>query len=154
MNPALNLETNQARIKFFKKNEKEYLKAQPKLKNLKTTLLAIGGDFICMTMEEDLEKIISRGEVFKGRGSIMMKGRPSQCHSNSAELWDVNQGKLELVTGYALSIDEDELGVWRPHTWLVSIESGKVIETTVKRKTYFGFRMNKEESEKFVDDNY
>lgn len=153
MKNRLNSETSY-RLKILQQREIEYIEQQPNLKKLREKLLEHGGDTVCLSFDEDCEKIISRGELFKGRGSKMMKGRPSQCHSNSAELWDLNKTKVSLVTGYALSMDEDGLGVWRCHSWLVSKESGKVIETTEKRKSYFGFQMTEEESEQFYWDNH
>jgi len=144
---------NNERLKFLQKQEQDYIKLQPGLAALRVKLLELGGHTVCLLQEEDLDKIISRGEMFKGRGSLMMKGRPSQCHANSAELWNVNKNKVEIVTGYALSLDEDGLGVWRQHSWLVTKE-GRVVETTTKRKTYFGFRMTTVEAEEFYYNNY
>lgn len=147
-------EETKQRIKILTARAEEYYEKQPDLKKLVDKLLAIDGDVVCVGFEEDLDKLLSRGELFSGKGSKLMKGQPSQCHSNSSELWDLNKKKVELVTGYAMSKDNDGLKVWRCHSWLIEKSSGKVIETTVKRKLYFGFKMTTEESSKFYFDNY
>jgi len=122
---------------------------------LHNVLLAIGGSETCFPVfEDDMEAILARGRYFHGR-SRMMKGQPSQCHRNSCELWKLNHEKhdVSICTGYALSED----GMWRQHSWLLLIESdGReiIIETTKKRKAYYGFIMNDEEAYAFVEDNF
>lgn len=143
----------QDRLQYLNNKNQEYKNRYPRLSDLEAKLLSLGGDVVCLMDDEDLETTLSRGEIFKARGSILKKGLPSQCHANSAALWEVNKDKLDLVTGYALSVDEDGLGVWRLHSWCVFKESGKVVETTVKRKLYFGFKMTQEESEEFYYNN-
>lgn len=95
-------------------------------------------------------KALSRGQFFYG-SSYMRKGQPSQCHANSAYLWDANRGHCSIATGYALSED----GLWRCHSWVVQPRSRtmRVWETTVKRVAYFGFVMNDTECQEFLDNN-
>lgn len=106
---------------------------------------------VCMTAyDEDAVKTLSRGQFFYG-SSYMRKGQPSQCHANSAYLWDANRGHCSIATGYALSED----GLWRCHSWVVQPRSRtmRVWEMTVKRVVYFGFVMNDTECQEFLDNN-
>lgn len=120
---------------------------------LHAILLAIGGEETCFPcMEEDMKAILERSYYHNGT-SKMMKGRPSQCHGNVCELWQLNHDALDvrICTGYALSSD----GLWRQHSWLVHNYSTKtqqrmrIIETTEKRVAYYGFELTTEEAEKF-----
>ena len=116
--------------------------------SLRDSLLKFGGEAVCMpSVEEDLEKLLSRGQLWSGVGSKLMKGRPISCHENSCNLWEANQDKLFISTGYALSDD----GMWRQHSWCVfpKARSVNMIETTVKRELYFGFVMTLDEIEDF-----
>jgi len=119
----------------------------PELIPLRERLLSYGGEEVCISFyEEDLERILSRGVIRKGT-SKLMRGEPSNCHSNSARLWKANQNKVSIWTGYALSKD----GVWRQHSWCVG---DKLYETTEKRVAYYGFELTEEEAEDFYDENY
>lgn len=119
----------------------------PHLVPLRDKLLSLAGEETCLpSVEKDLPLLLSRGEVFLGKGSILRKGEPCRCHSNSAYLWDANSDKLAICTGYALSRD----GLWRQHSWLVfKSTGGSVVETTVRRLLYFGVRLTDMESESF-----
>lgn len=116
---------------------------------LKKKLLNIGGYAVILpVIEPDANKIINRGELF--RKYTMMKGEPIQCHRNSALCWEANKDKVDLCTGYGLS---KEGGIWRQHSFCVIKSSGIVVETTVGRLAYFGFRMTQEEAELFLYEN-
>jgi hypothetical protein len=80
----------------------------------------------------------------------MIEGEISNCHSNSARIWDSNRELCSICTGYALSKD----GVWRQHSWLVLWDEATLIETTEERIVYFGFNLNSEEAEVFLVCNY
>ena len=141
-------------FKAFGRSEKEYKDFQL----LQEILLSIGGSETCFPVfEEDMEKILHRGRYYAGH-SKMMKGRPYQCHANSAELWERNHKDrdVHICTGYALSQD----GLWRQHTWLVhrydtaTQHRTRIIETTAKRLAYFGCEMSDEEAEEFCLMNF
>ena len=120
---------------------------------LRDKLLTFGGQETCVPCyDEDLVKILDRGQLWLGDRITMMKGLPSQCHLNSTRLWYANKDKVALCTGYALSED----GGWRQHSWCIHIKPRKnrVAETTVERIAYFGFAMTPEEAEEFYDDMY
>jgi len=115
-----------------------------KILKLRDRLLTFGGEQGCMpTIEEDLEQIEERGQLWYGDRIKMMKGEGSQCHYNSCMCWDVNRDKVHIATGYGLSID----GLWRQHSWLILNRPRKniVVETTIPRVAYFGFVMTDEE---------
>lgn len=118
---------------------------------LKYGLIAFGGQAALITThDDDLEPLLARGQLW-GKTSKMMKGADSQCHSNSCRLWEQNQDKLFLSTGYALSDD----GLWRPHSWcmLPGARGAQVVETTVKRELYFGYVMTLDETIDFAFNN-
>lgn len=125
-----------------------------RLEGLKNILLDIGGwSVVLPRIEPDFLKLLTRGRRFAGR-SVQMKGESSQCHLNSAYLWDANRETdlhLYICTGYALSKD----GVWRQHSWCAypTKRSWRVVETTQKRVQYFGYIMHDTEAEQFLYDN-
>lgn len=132
-------------------NERERVAMEAALV-LRDRLLSFGGNIACMCLyDEDLEKIMERGQFWYGEHARMKKGEPSRCHQNSAYLWDANRGRCQIATGYALSND----GCWRQHSWVVQPLATKyrIWETTEKRIAYFGFIMNDEECEEFLYSN-
>lgn len=127
---------------------------QIKMRSFGERLVKFGGSQLSVqTVDEDLIKLETRGQLWYPDGTLMMRGEPSQCHSNSALLWDANRDKnnLSIATGYALSDD----GIWRQHSWCVleKARSVKIVETTVKRTAYFGFVLTEDESDEFYSNN-
>jgi hypothetical protein len=115
--------------------------------DLKSKLLSYGGEAVILpAFEDDYDKIMTRGIPLLTFVTKMVRGRPSQCHANCADLWSAKG--LSIMTGYSLSDD----GVWRQHTWCMG--NGVVIETTEKREAYFGFLMTDKEAEIFSFENY
>lgn len=102
--------------------------------------------------EPDLENILARGQLWPGGDAVMVRGRRSQCHANSAQYWARNMDRALLATGYALTDDD---GMWRQHSWCVVVgeEGTRIVETTEPRVAYFGFVMTAEESVRFHEDN-
>jgi hypothetical protein len=97
----------------------------------------------------DIMQLLKRGSLIKHKKAISLKkGNHNSCHANSARIWEQNKNKFILQTGFAFSED-----AWREHTWIYNPEDMKIIETTVKRELYYGFSMNKNESEKFAFNN-
>lgn len=134
---------------------KEQPQEQTNFQNLQEKLLSFGGSEICFPeIEEDMEKILSRGQLWLGDRTRLIKGEDSRCHANACNLWLANKAEHEIAicTGYALSKD----GAWRQHSWLVLRQprSVEIIETTARRVAYFGFVMTTEEANEFVDNNY
>ncbi len=121
---------------------------------LKDRLLKIGGCEACLpVIEEDLENIMNYGQLWDNITRKSMVGRPSHCHSNSAELWYNNRNSYSkgfaviICTGYALSTD----GLWRQHSWLVQAKprANVIIETTCPRIAYYGFGMTYQLAKEF-----
>lgn len=122
--------------------------------DLRDGLIHMGGEAACMPwLEEDLDKILARGQLWAGHNLKMMRGAPNQCHSNSCLLLEANQDKpVFLATGYALS---EKGGMWRQHSWCVQAKprGARILETTEPRELYFGFVMTLEETLEFADNN-
>ena len=127
------------------------------LLKLADRLLSFGGSSVCLfEEEEDLENIMTFGQLWYGKTVRMKKGRPNGCHSNSAELYSANRNALDssrlmICTGYALSGD----GMWRQHSWLAWIKARSVtlVETTTPRIAYFGFCMTDDRCREFAYNN-
>ncbi len=125
---------------------------QPLIVEVRDRLLRIGGEAFVAPPggDPDLAGLLARGETFQGRQACLMPdGQPNGCHRNSAVLWSVNQRMMQIATGYGLTEDD---GLWRQHTWIVVGQAPKlvVLETTVLRDTYFGFRLTREEALDFA----
>lgn len=137
------------RALFLSRQQAEVLKCSPALLPLHERLLSIGGTWtILPVIEEDLSSLMRRGEVMRGR-ALMRAGQQSRCHENSANLWDANKGVLEICTGYAMSKDK----IWRQHSWCWWPSRRKIVETTLRRLLYYGFRLTPKEAEAFWEDN-
>ncbi|MBQ8806613.1 MAG: hypothetical protein IJZ68_09245 [Bacteroidaceae bacterium] len=137
---------------YIAENGNVHVPMVKKLFELRDRLLKFGGEEVCLpAYDEDVFKIMERGQLWYGDRIHMMKGKPSQCHRNSSYCWEANQDKAVLCTGYALSED----GMWRQHSWLVELRPrrNKIVETTVPRIAYFGFGMTTEEARDFYFDN-
>jgi len=117
--------------------------------NLRDKVLLFGGQEVCMPfLNETVRAIIDRGQLWYGDEAVMKKGLPSQCHYNSAKLWEKYKEKFKIVTGYALSLD----GMWREHSWCVEVRPRKnrIVETTEPRVAYYGMTLTDDESEEFL----
>ena len=121
------------------------LKKHPELRQLRKKLLSFGGKEIVPREEPDLSKIVKRGKLFKNKAKLT-KLRMISCHTNAVELYATKGYKI--ATGWALSDD----GLWRQHSWC--IDSGNnIVETTKRRKKYFGFVLMQKEAKKFYHEN-
>lgn len=112
-------------------------------------LLAYGGGEECLApqaLEENCPELLERGFFSSENVRVRLwKGRPNNCHGNSAILW--GKGKGRIVSGYALSKD----GLWRQHSWVAN--KWGIIETTALRVKYYGYTLNEEESKRFAYEN-
>lgn len=121
--------------------------------DLRQKLLTFAGETVCFPpCEEDLDNILNYGQFWVGSNAKLMRGEPSRCHANSANLWEQNKEATRICTGYALSED----GIWRQHSWLVwhKARSNQIVETTVKRIAYYGFVMPYDMCQQFADENF
>lgn len=112
---------------------------------LSERVFAIGGDKIVMPLspDDDMQAILERGQLWTGKPK-MRRGKPCNCHKNSAYLFEDGVGLI--ATGYALSDD----GYWRQHSWVVA-HDGRVVETTTPRTAYFGVLFSEAECFDFVN---
>ncbi len=117
---------------------------------LEERLLSFGGKRLVKAGHEpDLASILAWGELIDGSNAAFIKGEKNKCHSNAGFLFEQFPEDTRVMTGYALSKD----GLWRQHSWTVDTDDNSITETTEMREKYYGFRMTKQESQKFADEN-
>jgi len=111
---------------------------------LRGMLLTHGGTEVVppLTFETEILELAAGITVSDGEAALLVGGEPSNCHENVKSLLDSDanfggETATENWTGYALSDD----GLWRQHSWAVS-NTGRTMETTVRRKLYAGIRVN------------
>ena len=122
----------------------------PRLQELKIRLLnEIGAAVVLPVSEDDIEGIMDKGYFLRGENSILRIGERCRCHSNSSKIWELDNERYCIMTGYAMSED----GVWRSHSWVWDNEREIVIETTQSRLLYYGFKMTHEECSQFNEQN-
>ena len=124
-------------------------------KDLENKLLLMGGIRVAGNFEEDLEAMIFRGQRFSPKKVKSIKMKSCRCHGNSGVFWknysqENGLDNIQIATGWCLSDD----GIWRQHSFLYQPMDNIIIETTVKRKLYFGFVLDLKESERFYNENY
>lgn len=113
-------------------------------------LLALGGDAAVMHDLGWFERaFLERADVSTGparRG----RGRGSHCHRNASKYFRSNPARYHLVSGFALSWDEDGVGCWRPHSWAFDTKTKEIVETTLPRAVYAGVTLTPEEADEFA----
>ncbi len=124
--------------------------------DLKKILLDEDGSSVQELYEEDLTDLITQGEFYHPNDYTykIIKMEPSRCHSNCALFYrnyveDNSEEEISIVTGWALSNNN----VWYQHTWIMLLDDAVLIETTEKRKLYYGFILNYEQIQEFLDNN-
>jgi hypothetical protein len=143
-----------AQAEFLAAGLKSLLKEQPRFAVLAKRLLKVGGKAVVARREEDLDRILRRGELLVPRrnggewGFRLERMRGGRCYENVGNLWDDNRDRVIIGTGWALSPD----GLWRQHSWGV-LDGVDIVETTERRLAYYGFALTKREAEKFYIDN-
>lgn len=125
--------------------EAYFFKQHPIAQLLKDVLLGIGGEQVIWTNSEPhLMQLIKDGARFPLHQIKLFKGKDNRCHTNVAQMFlDKNVG---IATGYGLSSD----GLWRSHSWGVSMDGKRVIETTSPRTAYYGVQLQEMDITKFV----
>lgn len=142
------------KIRFFIKEVLSKLfEEQASFDLLRNKLLSFGGDKVRETYEEDLDKLLAKGEFFKKKVT-KVKMQPSKCHANSACFWgnytkEHGTSSLKIVTGWALYD-----GTWTQHSWLYEPSKDRIIETTLDWEAYFGFILDDNEAYEFYDLNW
>lgn len=135
----------QARLR---ETQGDIFERSPAAKQLKEKLLSIGGGEVLLhqVAPSDIDRLLTRGELWSGRKDRMQRMQHNRCHENSVRLWEGKKG--DLVNGFALSRD----GLWREHTWIVN--GDMVIETTEPRAAYYGARLTEEEIRREYDPDF
>lgn len=114
----------------------------PARQKLHDKMLSYGGEEVLIRSSdissEEVERLLTRGQFWLGSKADFNKMEAINCHGNSVCLME--EGLGEVVNGYALSPD----GLWRNHSWLLQ-PNGRLIETTVRRKAYFGVVLTRQE---------
>jgi hypothetical protein len=142
----------QKRKEFLSALEEAAIKANPKNAKLRKIVIKHGGEFVQLSTEDSsslIANICFRGFLKSGNQAIMELGIKNQCHYNSSKLWISNPAKYFLITGFALSTDPDGIQLWRQHSW-VETSDGIIIETTIPRDLYFGYKLSPVEAESFA----
>ena len=136
--------------KFLSRRLRDAVSKQPELKQLKTLLLRLGGDFIVApprTPDQDVPSLLEWGFVISGPITLKVM-KAGSCHHNVAAVWTKRRfGIVGIATGYALSED----GLWRQHSWGILREG--VLETTEARVKYFGIVLQGEKADFFAFSN-
>lgn len=100
-------------------------------------------------LPEDIAGLHAKGRYYSAKGSRVVKMEAIQCHSNSSRLYLEDPKNTTIVTGYALSLRDN---LWREHTW--ALRGGRVIETTMRRRAYFGYPLTSKQARTFADKNW
>lgn len=132
--------------------------SDPKKHELKGILGNAAGEAVIIAEQDaDIDALLLRASFFLGTEITLVVGAESACHMNSAIFWLNHENSCHLMTGYALSDD----GIWRQHSWCLlykDLSSGEeiipcVVETTVERLLYYGFKLNTDEATLFFAGN-
>ncbi|MGD0995656.1 MAG: hypothetical protein ABR909_09050 [Candidatus Bathyarchaeia archaeon] len=129
-------------VEWARTKTEKNLAMMPELKPLQDRLLSLGGDWVALEPEPDLDSLLDKGRLIKGR-VILKRISPHNCHKNCCELWEKNPKTCRIATGWALSSD----GIWRQHTWL--LKGKAIIETTEPRTLYYGIVLGDKEAINF-----
>lgn len=113
-------------------------------------LLSISGNKVILGRDtkEEIKRMVDDGKLFNDE-VIYLPGKPNRCHANVADRSKGTKG-FNIVSGYALSDD-----IWVCHSWGYNKHKKCIFETTKNRYTkYYGYELNKKETEQFCDENY
>ena len=134
---------------FLNRRFREAVSKQPELRQLKTLLIRLGGDFLVAPPKPDQDVPMLLQQGFLTSGPILQKiMKSSSCHRNVAAVWKKKRfGIVGIATGYGLSDD----GLWRQHSW--GILRDGVLETTQTRLKYFGIVLQGKGADFFAANN-
>ena len=138
------------------KAEMESMGQNPEvLKPLENKLLSLGGETFVGCYEEDIDKLVTRGQAFSPKKVKLVKMEMCRCHANSGVFWknysdEHGKDSVQIVVGWALSKDQ----MWRQHSFVYLPKTKTIIETTTMREIYFGFILTNEEAQTHYKNNY
>jgi len=117
--------------------------------NLTNKLLSISGKEVKLgrDTEQEIKRMLNDGRLFSEE-IIYLPGQPNRCHANVADRSKRTKG-FNIVSGYALFDD-----IWVCHSWGYNKHKKCIFETTKNKYTkYYGYELNKVETETFCDEN-
>ncbi len=118
--------------------------------SLTDKLLAIEGNKVLLgrDTEQEIKRMINDGRLFNEK-IVYISGQPGKCHTNVADRSKKTKG-FNIVSGYAFFE-----GVWVCHSWGYNKHKKCIFETTKNKYTkYYGYELNKIETEEFCYENY
>jgi hypothetical protein len=123
--------------RLLDKRLREHAVVQPDIRELKRTLLRLGGCHLVAPPtrpDGNVLHLIRSGFIMQGP-VVMKRMDRNSCHQNASKLWiERKHGVVAIGTGYALDHDG---GLWRQHTWGIT-RIGSIVETTYIQEKYFG----------------
>jgi hypothetical protein len=132
---------------FLSRRVREFSKTQPELRELRRTLLKLGGEELVPAAGDDpmTNFLIDFGMVFGG--PVVLKPCGHQRPERSlGRIWHRRlHGIVGLGVGYAL----DDEGLWREHSFGVLREG--VLETTSPKRKYFGLLLISQAADAFAE---
>jgi hypothetical protein len=134
-------------ISYWRRRNQKLASNDRGFKDLLSRLLQLRPQSIIVAWsgQDDFAGIAEYGKRFPAYRAVLCLGEPSNCHTNASRLFSA--GVIDFVcTGYAYTAKDR---MWRNHTW--GLRDGRVIETTVRRQSYFGITYNLEGSRLFCE---
>ena len=121
---------------LLEKRSDTAIKKHPNIQNHFNLLLSIGGKRVAWYDDQEPRLNQKFGWYLhkSKRWDLPVILKPMEggaCHDNVGKLWEKKKVD-KWIMGFVLSND----GIWREHSW--GIKNNKIIETTKKRKIYFG----------------
>jgi hypothetical protein len=117
---------------------------------LEARLLSIGGS--AFNLNDALKKwrqtksyanqtryLLKYGQEFGGANAVMVAGDSGLCHANTAALYFIAHGQLEMWTGWGLN----DIGGWTEHTW--GFYKDRIYDSAGRWWKYFGFKYPEQE---------
>lgn len=133
------------RREFLSNRNAEFLAAQPRLRLLRRSLLAIAGQEVVLEREPNLEALLVRAEPWRAPAVVKIGGLLNRCHENVARFYLRGPSKRRIVRGWAFHGDDV---VWRQHSW--AIRNERLCESTVPALLYYGVILNDDEAALFA----
>lgn len=135
------------RSEMFKNRVAELDKLHPgyleSFEEMREYLLSKGGWDVVPGFEPDPLVFLMKDYGSEMAGEIELNEMEvSKCHDNTMNWYESlgDKNSAYVCTGYCLSDD----GLWRGHSW--GLANGKIVETTVARKIYFGLMYKPDEA--------
>ena len=134
------------KTEFIEHRQKEFIRVYPYMEKLFNFLENKIKNSMVVPMpetEEEILNLLNKGILFEN--NVQMKEmKRSKSHQNSFNLVKRNPKIYKFVTGYGYTKEDN---MWRQHSWVIRISDNTIIETTVKRDSYFGYYVENKDIE-------